>query len=225
MNTTKKLVTALALATSAPALAGAFLSTPIPAATDVVRYDKGDALLTRETAMGTILLAPLPNHNGRPAFGVSFQNKGPTPVNFGLADISVTVDGKPVMVLTKQQLAQKAESAARWQSFGAAMLAGMGNTNSTTTHGYVGGTHVNMTTTYTDTRGQREDMERMGAAINANLSARLADASENIIDTTTVDPDKAYGGKIILDKPRAKKWPATVLVTVMGETFAFTMSK
>jgi hypothetical protein len=221
------MVTACAVALSVPALAGDYSSQPEPGAADTLRYFKGDVTITRKTQTMTISIAPLGNQNGRPAFAIDITNTSPAAINFGLADIAVIVDGKPVVVLTKDELARKAQNAAGWQRFGAAMVAGLTNTNynTTTTNGYVGRTPVSIqsTTVGRDSYAEQRDRERMDNSIEGALAARLADAANNNVDLTTIDPGASYGGKIVLDKPKAKSWPAEAVVTVRGEAFHFTM--
>jgi len=225
-----KFVAALALSVAAvPAFAGQYNSKPIAAESDTIRYFKGVASITRETPTALITITPLENDNGRPAFAILYENREEKPINFGLENISVTTNGMAVPVLTKKQLAQKAANAAMWAQFGAALVAGVANADygSTTTSGWVGRSYVNVETNSYNSNNwaARQDMKEMNAEIQAATEARLADAAQNVIDITTIDPGNGYGGKIILDKPKSKIWPAPITVTINGEAFQFTMTK
>jgi hypothetical protein len=230
----KTITTTLALtlaltAMATPALAGEYMSSPVMSGSDSVRYFKGVPSITRMTRDAVITITPLANDHGRPAFAILYENRGAVPVNFGLANISAMAAGVPVPVLTKQQLAQKAANAAAWARFGSALVAGLANVDygSTTTTGWAGGRMFSATTTgyHTNNWAARQDMKDMNANIDASMEARLADAAENVIDMTTVDPGSGYGGKIVLDKPKARIWPAPVTLTVNGQAFEFTMTK
>jgi hypothetical protein len=231
MTTKTLFAVALAAAVSTPALAGSYQSAPTSSETAFTHFYKGDAAVTHKHGQRglTITVSPLPDDNGRPAFAVEVDDDSDPTFNFGLDDIAVTVDGQPAHILTKKELAKKAAHAAYWAAFGAALAADLANTNysTTTTSGSVGrrNFYASSSTVSTNNAAALADESRMDADINARLGARLADARDNVIDLTTIGIGGHYGGKIVLDKPRAKTWPAPVTVAVLGEAFQFMMTK
>lgn len=226
MRTHHLLTAALALSLAAPAHAGDYSAKPVAAAADILTYDKGTPILTRETATAIITVLSVEAYYGRPSFVVEVFNKGDASFNFGTENILADVAGakKPMVVYTRKELEAQAQNRAAWAAFAvglAGMASGYSSYNSTTHTPY--GTYRTRSSYYNPalaslaTRGQMAD-------IQAGLGARLSDAKANSLQTTTVQPGEGYGGRIVLSKPSAKL-PGVLTLTVMGEAFTYEVSK
>lgn len=217
---------AVALATSSPALAGNYASRPLPSAADAVTYNKGTPVMTRETATATITVLPTEAYFGRPSFLVEVTNHGTAPINFGVENIAASVAGekKPTVVYDRKTMEAQAQNRAGWATVLATLAAASAGTSyySSTTHTPYGSYRTHGS--YRNAYASQAAADRYTSAISAGLEARLADARENAIQTTTIQPGESYGGRIVISKPKAKL-PGALTLTVMGEAFAFTIAK
>jgi hypothetical protein len=223
---TLTLSAAIALSVASPAYAGDYLAKPIAGAADVLTYDKGVPILTRETASAIITVLSVEAYYGRPSFVVEVFNKGAAPFNFGTENILADVAGakKPMVVYTRKELEAQAQNRAAWAAVGAALVAASAgySSYSSTTHTPYGSYRTRGS--YYNSFAAQMQAQRAGEAISAGLGERIADAKANSLQTTTVQPGEGYGGRIVLSKPSAK-FPAPLTLTIMGEAFAFEVTK
>ena len=66
---------------------------------------------------------------------------------------------------------------------------------------------------------------RQVSAIHDNAAGRVDELSQNYLQMTTVQPGEGYGGRVAISKPKPKKWPAVLTLTVLGEPFIFEIQK
>lgn len=222
----KYAIAAIALVMATPAHAGDYASEPIAAATDLVTYAKGTPAVTRETDSIVVTVVPMEAYFGRPSFYVEVFNKTQVPFNFGTESITVSAEGekKPTEVYTREELEDQAQNRAMWAGV-VAGLAGMSSgysSYSSTTHTPYGSYRT--TGSYYNTALASYRTDRLMSGISAGLEQRLADARNNALQKTTVQPGEGYGGRIVLSKPKAK-FPVPVTLNIMGEVFHFQMDK
>lgn len=218
------LILSSVLLAAQPAVAGEFKTKPIAESTDVVRYHKGEATISRETDSSLITVVPIEPDRGRLAFIILYRNKLEAPINFGLENVSATAGTTSIVLMTKDRLESQAKSRAGWSMFGAALVAGLANVDYSSTTVRTPYGKYTASSSYSNNWAAHQQTREAAADINADLSSRLEHISEAIIDTTTVDPHTEYGGKIILDKFKAK-FPTTVTVNVNGQPFNFQVTK
>lgn len=237
MKTSRTVLAALLACGSTIAPAAPLAFYPVQTGAETVRYLRGSPTLTTASTNAVVEMTPLGADHGGYAFAVAVYNAGATPFNFGIEDIAVEVDGVAVAVLSKDRLVAKAQNRARWARVGNALLTGLSaagdaNTYSTTTFsGYVatpyGGAVVGGSVRDNSIGLMRAsaDWERgaaVSAAIDDRLDATVAEMSNNIIQTTTIDPRAAYAGRIVLDKSHGKDLrQIRITVTAAGAPHLF----
>jgi hypothetical protein len=109
----------------------------------------------------------------------------------------------------------------------AAALTGMAgalatNTSTASACGYGGCYSATITTP--NYYAQARASQQIGA-IYENSAERVNELSNNYLQTTTVETNASYGGRVAIAKPKVKKWPAQLKFTVLGETFDFEVTK
>lgn len=221
----KTLYLALALSVSAPAMAADYMAVANPAPEDAISYFKGVASVERKTDFGSIRITAIGEETGKPAFVVEITNTSDTAINFGTENISASITGqkKPTVVYTAADIQRMVETKAAW----AAALTGLSgalatNTSRATACGY-GGCYT--ATVRTPDYYARADASRKIDAIYENSAARVDELKNNYLQTTTVQPGGAYGGRVALSKPKVKQWPAALTLTVLGQEFSFNVRK
>lgn len=172
----------------------------------------------------------------RPLLAVDFLNTGEMPRDFGPENIRVCLGDEPCKpVLTHEALAGEARRKARGRAFGAAMAAaangyaaGMSGqyNGSGTARGPDGRYSYSYSGTDYGARLAAQQRANSKAASDQRQVAAERDANlrrlSGILKTTTVDPQRSFGGIITFDPPRglSKKHPAplTLEIDVAGET-------
>ena len=164
------------------------------------------------------MVTPGARQNGRQTFRVAIANDSKETFNFGVENIRATIGGVAVPVLTRERLESMAKKRAAWSMVGMAMLGGLAAAaaasnatrtyNSTTVTPY--GVYRTRATMYDPSAaalGTAASAAGTGvaiAAIDNRLQATIENLREDIVQTTTVDPDTSYGGVIVLDKIKLK---------------------
>lgn len=235
----KKLTTALAImmitAFSMPDVAMARDANlkPIQTEYQTVRFEKGVPTIEGDMANSAVKLVPLPQmDHGSYQFMIAVYNKETGAVgNFGAENIRVTrADGSLVQVFSRQDLEKKAKNRAMWSQIGMAVLAGAAaaaQNNNTTINTYTPrGTYTTVIHRPGLSGGQIAAIGAGGAGIalsQMRLQQTLDQLGDEIIQTTTVDPDASYGGRIIIGKlkKQAKRELLTVDVEFNGENHIF----
>jgi hypothetical protein len=234
-----RIFAAIALAaTSGPALSEELMLYPVQTGTETLRYRTGIPTLNIETPTGAIQITPLPFDHGHVSFDVGVYNKGSQPSNFGIENVSAKIQDGDIAVLSSAELQKRAKSRAAWSQVGIALLAGAAAAAASTAHttqtsyGHVYTPHggYSWASSYRD-----NSIGVLGATaaiaggtagivgIQNRLDYTLSNLSNDIIQTTTVDPDSSYGGKIEIEKNDKVKAPYDVRVTVAwnGASYPF----
>lgn len=178
------------------------------------------------------------------SLGVVAFNDSKASANLGTENVSVyTASGVPVRVFTYEQLAKEAQTAARWQAFAVA-LAGAANAyaasqpTTVTSYGTAYGprgliSYSSSATAYNPANAalansvNAAQTSRSMGQIGATLDATLRNLGSSILRTTTIEPGNAFGGNVIIDKPKFSKGEAQALRVVVnfdGEVHEFRFS-
>jgi len=221
----RTLIIAASMALASPAMAADYNAKPLPTAADSLTYYKGVPTIERTTAFGSIRVTSIGEETGKPAFVVEILNTSGEMVNFGTENISAVfaTQKKPTIVYSAADIQRMVESKAAW----AAALAGMAgalatNTSTATACGYGGCYRASITT---PNYYAQANASRQVNAIYANSADRVDELKNNYLQTTTVEPNASYGGRVAISKPKVKKWPAPMTLTVLGEVFSFEVTK
>jgi hypothetical protein len=220
-------------------LAAAISFTPVPMATQSVRFLRGTPTLVLETSTGAVEMTPLPADHGHITFGVAVYNKGTAPANFGIENVDAVIGGRMLAVLPEVELERRAKKRAVWTQVGIAMLsgavAGVAAGVSATSHsrGVVrgpGGAY-RWSASYRDPSagavgaGLAAGAGAAGiAGVQQRLDYTLGELAANVVQTTTVDPQASYGGRLVLEKPEGALLPYDVMLAVHwnGADYPFT---
>jgi len=205
------------------------------------RYVKGVPTLDLQQQRGAIQLRSLGFYNNRPIFAIAFYNAGPEPVNIGLEDIHVAVNGAPLAIFPLEELERQAKHKAWWSKFGLALLggvaAGAAASQRDYSHGTITGPYgsysISMSSPSLAGQLQADRIEANTAygiaAIQYQLDRTIEMFNDRVIQRTTVDPGASYGGLVVLDKLKKGDPPFELHLDVdwNGERypFAYVMQK
>jgi hypothetical protein len=212
---------------------------PVQTGTETIRYRTGIPTLNIEKTMGAVTVTPLPLDHNHATFGMAVYNKGTASVNFGDENITASVNGHAIPVLTREELQRRAKSRAAWSAVGIALLSGVAaaaaSTAHTTSHSYGNirtprGTYFWSSSYRDNTIGAIGAGAAVGAGtagiigIQNRLEYTLGTLATDILQTTTIDPDNSYGGEVVIEKPDGVRLPYDVTVTAHfnGEDYPFT---
>ncbi len=212
---------------------------PVQVGSETIRYRTGIPTLNIETPSGSITITPLPLDHNHATFGVAVYNKGDNSTNFGIEDITATVDGKPTPVLSREELQRRAKSRAAWSAVGMALLAGVAaaaaSTAYTSNQSY-GNIRTPNGTYFWSSSYRDNSIGVLGASaavaagtagivgIQNRLDYTLGTLATDVVQTTTIDPDNSYGGEVVIEKPSGAKLPYDVTLTMHfnGTDYPFT---
>ena len=235
-------ITALSLG----ACATSYSVTPVAGAAQNLTYDHGSAVVMSKKENGAVRVAPTSTaFQGRMSLGVVAFNDSKVSANLGTENVHVfTAAGAPVPIFTYEQLAKEAKTRAAWAAFAVALSAGANayaasQPTTVTTYGTAYGSRggaVNYSSTATvynpanaalaNSINQAQTSRTMGQ-IGATLDATLAGLGNSVLRTTTVEPGSAFGGNVIIGKPKFAKGEdqaLRVLVNFNGEEHEFHFS-
>ena len=229
----------IAACVSVQAIAAPLMLYPVQTGAETARFRQGVPTLDLETPTGAVQITPLPFDHGHVTFGVAVYNKTIQPANFGIENVGATAEGQSIPVLAVDELEKRAKSRAMWSQIGVAVLAGAAAAavaNAHTTDHYYG--HVRTPHgTYSWASSYRDNSigvlgataaVGVGAAgvvgIQNRLDATLDGLSGDIVQTTTVEGDASYGGRIVIEKTPNAKLPYDVHIAVSwnGVQYPFT---
>jgi len=230
---------ALLVGFASPGIAASKIkAVPVTAEGQTVRYEKGLATIEDDLPLAGVRVMPLAElDHGSMQFKIAVYNKSQAPFNFGVENVSAEHNKQALAVFSVEELEKKAKSRAMWSQIGYAMLAGAAtaaqNNNTTyTTYTPRGGVYRTVVNRSGLSTGQVATVAAGGGAIalsQIGLQKTLESLNDEILQTTTVDPDSGYGGKIIVAKMKGMKAGDVVAVTVMTGTekhvFQFTVSQ
>ncbi|MGI4881372.1 MAG: hypothetical protein ACRYG4_28255 [Janthinobacterium lividum] len=235
-----KLFVALLVGIAMPvqAIAADMILYPVQTGAETIRYRTGIPTLNLETASGSVTITPLPLDHNHATFGVALYNKGDNSTNFGIENVTASVAGKSIEVLSREELQKRAKSRATWSAIGIGLLAGVAAAAASTAHTtstYYGNVRTPHGTYFWSSSYRDNTIGTLGAGaaiatgtagivgVQNRLEYTLGTLGTDIIQTTTVDPDNSYGGEIVIEKPTAKT-PYDVLITLSfnGTAYPFT---
>ena len=238
------LVGVIAASVAVQANAGGMMLYPVQTGAETLRFMTGVPTLNLETPTGAVQITPLPFDHGHVTVGISVYNKGSQPFNFGVENIRAQIEGRPTVVLSSSELQKRAKSRAMWSQIGIAMLAGAAAAAAsqayTTNHSY--GSVRTPRGTYSWTSSYRDNsLGVLGATaavaggtagivgIQNRLDYTLANLSSEIIQTTTIDPESSYGGRVVIEKDDKAKMPYNVRIVMslngLDYPFVFRVTK
>lgn len=199
------------------------------------RYVKGVPTLDLQQRYGAVQLRSIGFYKNRPAYLIAFYNAGSEPVNIGLEDIHVTVNGEALRVFPVEEMERQAKNDAGWNSFllalgGALSSASAASQRNTFRSSISGpyGTYI-VSASGPSLAGQlraaqiEADTAQSIAAVQYQLDRTLELFDDKMIQRTTVDPQASYGGMIILDKLKHGDPPFEIHLDVdwNGERYPF----
>lgn len=241
----KKLIGLIAAtAMAGQAIAADRILYPVQTGSETIRYRTGIPTLNIETPSGSVTITPLPLDHNHPTFGIAVYNKGNNSANFGIENVSASINGQPISVLSREELQKRAKSRALWSSIGVAMLAGVAAaaaSTANTTQQYYGNVRTPRGTYFWSSSYRDNSIGVLGATaavgagtagivgIQNRLEYTLGTLATDIVQTTTIDPDNSYGGEVVIEKPSGIKIPYDVTITLhfngMDYPFTFRMSE
>jgi hypothetical protein len=229
----------VALTVGEQAIAADLILYPVQTASETVRYRTGIPTLNVETASGSVTVTPLPLDHNHATFGVAVYNKGDNSINVGIENVTASIGGKTIQVLSREELQKRAKSRAAWSMVGLALLSGVAAAAASTAH-TTSQSYGNIRTprgTYFWSSSYRDNSigaVAAGAAIGAGtagivgiqnrLDYTLGTLATDILQTTTVDPDNSYGGIVVIEKPTGTATPydVTISISLNGVGYPFT---
>lgn len=229
-------IAAASLAT--PAFAGDLVAKPVAGDGQTIRYDRGIPTIEDDLADAAVRVVPLPGlDHGRMQFKVAVYNKGSKPINVGVENIFVVHNTLRTPCHTADELAKMAKSRAMWSQIGYAMLAGAAaaaQNNNTTVTTYTPSGRVYRTVIDRPglSDGQIATVAAGGAAValsQIGLNKTLEGIQNEVLQTTTLDPESGYGGIAVAHKlVKAKANDLVLLDVELGgnhHQFAFRLGK
>lgn len=241
----KRILSAAALAfvmSASSAQAHDFSPVAQPKEGQVVKYDRGDAILFSDLLHGTVAISVLPiteYNSGNVTFALSFVNRTEADILIDPDTIKATLTaGKPVRIVTAQDLARRARSEAAVSSLSSALgsfsRATLGSQPTTVT---TYGTYGRSTSTVRNPSQQLRDIQQSqqqsineSQDIQGTLAAKLSDIRGTVLQKTTLAAGEADGGTLLIQVPKLKKdedRTMTLTVNFAGDehVFTFTMDK
>lgn len=207
---------------------------PLAEPAQVIRFDQGVPTIEEDLPdqKAAVRVVPLPGlDHGSLTFKVAVYNKSTVPMNVGVENITFTHGTQTLAVFTKDQLAAKAKNRAMWSQIAYAALAGaaaaaQSNDTTITTHTPSGRVYRTVINRPGLSDGQIATVAAGGGAIalsQIGLNKTLEALDDEIIQTTTLDPESGYGGRIVCSKlKKAKVGDVVALaVDVNGERHIF----
>jgi hypothetical protein len=217
------------------ACATSYTVTPQAGPNQEIRYLQGQATTYSDLQNGAVQITPLGvNQQGRLVFGVAAFNETDQASNFGIENVSAAANGEPLRIFTHAEMERQAKNAAT----AALIVAAVAGAASA----YAAQQNATTTSTYTTPRGvytyrhYNPLAAQLGVSVAAagtaattvgiakTLDATLEGLSATVLQTTTIDPDEAFGGQVTTDRvsvPSNGSLAAMLSVTWNGETHLF----
>jgi hypothetical protein len=217
---------------------------PMQLGDETLRYLQGTPTLELESANGAVEVTPLPFDHGSVSFRIAVYNKGVQSSNIDGSNLRVQVGAQELAAFTKDELVHKAKNRAGWAKFGTLMVAGLAAglaSQAYTTNTYVGhysspfGSSTSVISWRDNTVGVLGASAATAAGvagivgIQNRLDYTLRALSNEVMQTTTVDPNSTYAARVVFEKIKNAALPQDVRLTVRwnGEVypFAFRLAK
>jgi hypothetical protein len=226
------------------ACATSYTITPMPAAGQQVRYVQGTATTFSEKTGSAVQITPYGvNQDGRLVFGVAAFNKSMSPRNFGVENVQLQgTNGELVRVFTSNELQTEAKNQATWAQVGialagAASIAAANASAYSTTSGsvysrYGSASFYSQTydpaLAYANSAAASANTAYGLAQVQYALDNTLSRLKGGILQTTTIDPGKSFGGTTVTESLRGD-YPRKFSVSVMWGSdehdFSFVVTK
>lgn len=227
------LTIAFLCANAGPALAELAIK-PAPEPSQVVRFDRGVPTIEEDLPdqQAAVRVVPLPGlDHGSLTFKVAVYNKSKAPFNLGVENASLSHGDEKLAIFTKEDLEKKAKTRAIWSQIGYAALVGVAaaaqnNNTHITTYTPRGGVYRTVINRPGLSDGQVVTVAAGGTAIalsQVGLQKTLEALNDEILQTTTLDPDSGYGGRIVCAKLKKATVgdPIVLTVEINGEKHVF----
>lgn len=199
-----------------------------------VRYFKGIATVDRQDGAAAVQVTPIGLDHGRLTFAVSVINLSEAPGNFGIENVTASVGGQALPILSRDRLDHMASNRAHWSQFGMAVLGGLAAAAASTSRDTYRATtwtpHGLYRTTITapSIGGQIAAANTSAATgfaiagIQARLDATREALDNEVLQTTTVMPQDSYAARFVIEKFKGK-WPQRVHLTMAfaGQQYPF----
>lgn len=185
--------------------------TPRASADQEIRYLQGQATTYSDLQHGAVQVTPIGiNEQGRMVFGVAAFNETDSASNFGIENVVASANGSSLRVFTHDEMERQAKNAAT-AALVLAVVAGAASAyaaqqNATTTSTYVTprGTysyrHYNPLAAQIGTSIAVAGTAATTSGIAKTLDATLEGLSATVLQTTTIDPQEAFGGQVTTDR-------------------------
>ncbi len=235
MRNVRALSILAAICVAAPAFADALTVYPVQTANEQVRFRLGVPTLTAASVGGSVQITPVAFDHGNASFGVAVFNQSGLPANFGIENISISSQGQQLPLFSREQLQQKAQNRATWARIGtgvatalAASAAGQEHNTYVSRFNAPGFSAVAVYKDYTPGAiAQAQTIAAGGQAFSAiqqRLDFTLDHLAQEIVQTTTVDPGTAYGGRVVIAHNSKLRLPYDMQVIVLwnGTRYPFT---
>jgi hypothetical protein len=226
------------------ACATSYTITPIPSDGQQVRYLQGTATTFSEKRGSAIQVTPYGvNQEGRLVFAVAAFNKSMSPQNFGVENVHLLgANGEQVKVFTSNELQSEAKNRATWAQVGivlagisaaAAANASAYSTTSGSVYSRYGSASFYAQTydpavAYAGTAAASANTAYGIAQVQYALDNTLTRLRGEILQTTTIDPGKSFGGTTISESLRGdypRKFSVSVLWGTDEHAFSFVVTK
>lgn len=227
------------------AVATALIATPVaardklyalPSNGATASYEHGIATVQIIRPNGIVQLTPLGLDHGGMTFLVTVFNNTDRPINFDLSNIRASASGQAIRAIGVDELIRKAKNRAFWKSVGIGILGGLaaGAASSRTNTYYSSytsryGTSFAMIR-YPSLAGQLQADRITGetvyalSAIERQLARTREMLSDQIVQTTTLQPGDSYAGRVVLAKVTGGL-PRDIEIDLdwNGESYTFTL--
>ena len=192
---------------------------PVDIGAAMVTYGDGRPTTDLELANGAVQVTPLEvASNGRLTFAVAGYNKLAVPSDFGPEHFTASAGGRELELYTYDDLEQEAQTAAAWATFAVALAGAAAvyvandqawQTTDSTLY-TPDGAYTVSTTTYDPALAAMGTAVATAATVDGvtmigqQLDAARARLGDTILQTSSIDPLQAYGGYIVVARPKVR---------------------
>lgn len=226
-------ITAASAALLLSACATSYQITPHATSGQTVRYFQGQPTIVTNGEHGSLQVALLPpNEKGRLLYSVAAYNDSDEPATLGVENMTLTAAGESVRIFTVPELERMAKNDATTAAVlvalagGVAAAAAAQSPTSTSTLYTPRGVYRTETTNRAlqslAVTASAAQTSTSIANIGSALDATLANLGQNVLQTTTIDPNSSFGGQVVGDRvsiPGDGVLETTLRVTFAGEEY------
>jgi len=203
--------------------------TPVDNPPATVRYDRGAPTTSLQQRNGAVQVTPIQyDSDGKMVFAVAAYNSVNRLANFGVENVEARSGDRGLRIFTVDDLIREARNEAIAASVGMALLgvaaaaasqAAARQTYHSSFHTPRGAYHYRAT--YYDgaqaAAGTAASIAGASAgiyAIHRSLDAAIEGIGQTVLQTTTVDAGETVAGRVIVQKPRGRKFPQEIVMVV-----------